>query len=297
MNVPGPGASSAADLLADHISTWPGPAAVAVVGPGPAPVAAGPTEQPFAWASVTKLLVALATWVAEEEGTVSFDDPAGPPGSTLAHLLSHASGLPFEGHRPIAPPGQRRTYSNTGIEVAAEHVASAANMPFRHYLAEAVLQPLGMGSTSLEGSPAHGARGPLADLLALAQELMTPTLVSPTTLRRASAVTMPGLAGVLPGFGRHNPCDWGLGPEVRSGKRPHWTGTSNSASTFGHFGQSGSFLWVDPEAGLGMVSVSATPFGPWAKQAWPALADAVRAHVGGSGAVSWWAAGGAPAGA
>ena len=66
-------------------------------------------------------------------------------------------------------------------------------------------------------------------------------------------LAFPGLAGVLPGFGRFEPNDWGLGFELRDDKRPHWTGTGNSPRTFGHFGAAGTFLWVDPDAGLACV--------------------------------------------
>ena len=68
----------------------------------------GPREQVFRWASVTKPATALATLVAAEEGILDLDDPAGPPGSTVRHLLAHASGLPFDGTAPIARPGERR---------------------------------------------------------------------------------------------------------------------------------------------------------------------------------------------
>ncbi len=157
--------------------------------------ASGPIDEAFGWASVTKLLVSLASLVALEEGTVSLEDPVGPAGSTLAHVLSHASGLPFEGDTPIAPPATRRIYSNTGIELAAAHLEKAAGMPFAEYLRAGVLEPLGMGQTVLNGSPAHGARGPVADLLALAGELSAPSLVSTETLRAATSVAWPGLAG------------------------------------------------------------------------------------------------------
>lgn len=280
-----------ADLLSRHLGTWPGPAAAGLARPGQPPVLAGPADKVFAWASVTKLLVSMAVWVAVEEGTVSFEDPAGPPGSTLAHLLSHASGLPFEGPLAVARPAQRRTYSNTGIELAASHLAQAAGIAFAQYLAEAVLHPLGMHGTRLSGSAAHGATGPLTDLAALAGELLSPSLVSEATLRQATSVAWPGLSGVLPGFGRHDPCDWGLGPEVRSHKTPHWTGTANSPATFGHFGQSGALLWVDPPAGAALVSVSGTAFGPWAKRAWPALSDAVLAELSPHRPLGWWAPG------
>jgi CubicO group peptidase (beta-lactamase class C family) len=235
------------------------------------------------WASVTKLATALAALVAAEEGVVDLDEPAGPPGSTFRHLLSHASGLPPEGETPIAKPGARRIYSNAGFEVLAERVAAAAEMQFGNYLREAVLAPLQMAA-SLDGSPASGISGTLDDLISLGRELLRPTLIAPETLAEATAVAFPGLSGVLPGFGRMDPNDWGLGFELRDDKRPHWTGSRNSAATFGHFGQSGSFLWVDPEAGIACACLTDTRFGDWARGAWPRLADAVLDELDGTGA-------------
>jgi CubicO group peptidase (beta-lactamase class C family) len=226
------------------------------------------------WASVTKLVTALAALVAAEEGVVDLDEAAGPPGSTFRHLLSHASGLPLEGGTPIAKPGARRIYSNAGFEVVAERVAEHAEMPFGDYLREAVLAPLRLAA-SLEGSPASGIGGTLDDLLAFGRELLRPTLIAPETLAEATAVSFPGLAGVLPGFGRMDPNDWGLGFELRDDKHPHWTGSRNSPATFGHFGQSGSFLWVDPKAQVACACLTDTKFGDWAKEAWPRLSDDV----------------------
>jgi CubicO group peptidase (beta-lactamase class C family) len=215
-----------------------------------------------------------------EEGAVGLTDPAGPPGSTLEHLLCHASGVAFDDDTVLAEPGRRRIYSNRGIEMAAGHVAAATGIDFRAYVGEAVLGPLGMNSTSLDGSPAAGARGPLGDLIALAAELRRPTLVARPTLELATTTTFPGLAGVLPGFGRQEDNAWGLGVEIRAAKSPHWTGSANSASTFGHFGRSGSFLWVDPAVGTALVALSSEPFGPWAARAWPELSDAVLTAEG-----------------
>jgi CubicO group peptidase (beta-lactamase class C family) len=284
--VQAPDAPSA--TLAAHVAAWPGMAAAGIVvcdrsgdQPHTAVVAtAGLLTERFEWASVTKLLVCLASLVALEEGSVTLADPAGPPGSTLAHLLAHASGLPFQGDQPIARPATNRIYSNTGIEIAAAHLEARTAMSFRDYLSSGVLEPLGMRNTLLKGSPAHGASGPLEDLLLIASEMLAPSLVSPETMQLATTVAWPGLGGVLPGFGRQAPCDWGLGPEIRGHKTPHWTGQSNSPATFGHFGQSGSVLWVDPSADLALVGLCSTPFGPWAKEAWPALSDAVLAWAG-----------------
>jgi CubicO group peptidase (beta-lactamase class C family) len=193
-------------------------------------------------------------------------------------LLSHASGLPLDGDRTIMEPGRRRIYSNTGIEVAAGLLEERAEMSFADYLAEAVAQPLGLAGR-LDGSPAYGYRGPLDDLLAVGRELLQPTLVAAETLAEATAVQFPGLDGVLPGFGRMEPNDWGLTFELRDGKSPHWTGSRNSEATFGHFGRSGTFLWIDPDAGVACGVLTDRQFGDWAKEAWPPFSDAVLAEA------------------
>jgi CubicO group peptidase (beta-lactamase class C family) len=248
------------------------------------PTAVGPSRRSFAWASVTKLATALAVLVAAEEGTLTLDEPAGPDGSTVRHLLAHASGLGPDEGPPLAAPGVARIYSNAGFAVLGRLLARRSEMPFSEYLREGVLEPLGMTATVLDGSapsggPAAGLAGPLQDLLALGAELAAPTLVSEETHRDAVSVQFPGLGGVLPGFGRFDPCQWGLGPEIRGTKAPHWTGSTNSPATFGHFGQSGSFLWVDPVAGVVCGGLSDRPFGLWARRAWPPLSDAVLAEV------------------
>jgi CubicO group peptidase (beta-lactamase class C family) len=266
------------DALA-QIDGWPAENATAGVVRGNQRWTRGPTSRQFRWASVTKPVTAVATLVAAEEGIVELEEPAGPEGSTVRHLLAHASGLPFDGAVPIARPGERRIYSNTGFEVLGALVGERAEMPFEEYLQAAVLEPLEMGATSLAGSAAHGLEGPLDDLLAFAQELLAPRLVAPETLEEATSVTFPGLSGVLPDLGRFEPNDWGLGFELRDAKSPHWTGTQNSERTFGHFGGSGSFLWVDPAVGAACAFLADLDFGDWAKDAWPRLSDAVLAEL------------------
>ena len=237
----------------------------------------GPREHDFRWASVTKLLTAYATLIAAEEGVIDLDEPAGPEGSTVRHLLAHASGLPFQEGGPTSRVGQRRVYSNVGYETLAAHIAEMAGMPFGEYLAAGVLRPLGM-SAELRGSAAADLHGTLDDLLAVARELQRPTLIAPETLEEATTVQFPGLAGVLPDIGRFDPLDWGLGFELRDAKEPHWTGTRASPRTFGHFGGSGTFLWVDPDADVALGVLTDREFGEWAKEAWPKLSDAVLAE-------------------
>jgi CubicO group peptidase (beta-lactamase class C family) len=262
-----------------EIDGWPASTAAAGVAQDGAILAThGPADEVLRWASVTKPLTALAALVAAEEGVIDLDEPAGPEGSTVRHLLAHASGLPFEPGAPTGRPGQRRVYSNVGFEALADHIAARAEMPFADYLGAGVLEPLGMRS-ELRGSPASELYGTLDDLLRLARELQRPTLVAQETLDEATTVQFPGLAGVLPDFGRFDPNDWGLGFELRDGKSPHWTGSRNSPRTFGHFGASGTFLWVDPEAGVALGVLTDLDFGDWSKEAWPRLSDAVLAEA------------------
>jgi CubicO group peptidase (beta-lactamase class C family) len=247
-----------------------------VVAPEGEPAVHGAVEHEFRWASVTKLTTALATLVAAEEAVVDLDEPAGPPGSTVRHLLAHASGLPFDGDEPIAEPGKRRIYSNTGFEQLAAHVEAAAEIPFADYLRAAVFEPLEMAA-ELRGSAGADVHGTLGDAARLARELLRPTLVAPETFAEATSVQFPGLGGVLPGIGRLDPNDWGLGFELKDAKTPHWTGSRNSPRTFGHFGGAGTFLWVDPEVDLACVALSDREFDDWALEAWPRLSDAVLA--------------------
>ncbi|WP_033286878.1 serine hydrolase domain-containing protein [Streptomyces sp. NRRL F-525] len=265
------------------IENWPVPtaAAGAVRADGTVLGTHGPTGHRFPLASVTKPLAAYAALIAYEEGAIELDEPAGPPGSTVRHLLAHTSGLAFDEHRVTAPPGQRRLYSNAGFEQLGDHLAKATEIPFAEYLHQAVLAPLGMTSTTLEGanSPAKDGVSTVEDLLRFAAELQAPRLLDPRTVAEAMTVQYPGTKGVLPGYGHQNPNDWGLGFEIRDSKSPHWTGSSSSPRTFGHFGQSGTFLWIDPAAGVGGVALTDRPFGPWAVEAWPPFTDAVLAEL------------------
>jgi CubicO group peptidase (beta-lactamase class C family) len=263
----------------DAIDDWPVPnAAAAVVGRNGVLATHGDIRRQFALASVTKPLVARAAQVAIEEGAVELDTAAGPPGSTVRHLLAHASGLAMLDGKTLARPGTRRIYSNYGFAVLAETVQDASGIEFGRYLAEAVLEPLGMTATRLDGgaqTAGYGATSTVADLAAFAIDLLSPAAVSPEMHAEATSVQFPGLDGVLPGYGVQRPNDWGLGFEIRDSKTPHWTGVNNSPGSYGHFGQSGTLIWADPVAELALVVLTDRDFGDWAVPLWPDISDSV----------------------
>src|SRR3954463_11566681 len=145
------------------IDAWGARHAAAGVARGDGPSCTyGDVDVPLRWASVSKLLTGLAVLVAVGGGAGGVAEAAGPEGSTMRHLLAHASGLPPDEGPPLMAPERRRIYSNYGIEVAAARVAQGAGMPFDDYFRRAVVEPLGLQGV-LAGSPAWGFRGPLSD--------------------------------------------------------------------------------------------------------------------------------------
>jgi CubicO group peptidase (beta-lactamase class C family) len=266
------------------VSTWPvGNVAAAVVAADGAVLGRiGDTAHRYRLASLTKPTTAWATLVAAEEGIVALDQTVGQPGCTLRHLLAHAGGYPFSGAEPIARPARTRIYSNTGFEMIAATVALAAQMPFAEYLDAAVFVPLGMDRSRLQGSAAHAAWASVDDVVRFLAEVQRPTLLHTSTAADAVRTQWPELAGIVPDVGRFDPCPWGLGFEIRGDKSPHWTGLTNSASTYGHFGGAGTMMWADPVARCALVALTDRSFDDWKAEAlrrWPELSDAVVAEV------------------
>jgi CubicO group peptidase (beta-lactamase class C family) len=228
---------------------------------------------------VSKVITAWAVLVACEEGTLSLSDAIGQDDCTVRHLLAHAGGYAFEGDAPIGKPGARRVYSNTGYELLATHLAERSEMPFWEYVDGAVFSPLGIVASQQEGSSAKDARLDIVNLSLFVAEMRRPRLLARDTFVDAVTAQFPELDGIVPGIGRFDPCPWGLGPEIRGGKHPHWTSPHNSAVTYGHFGGSGTFVWVDPIADIACAVVGDRDFDSWALTHWPEFSSAVLSEL------------------
>jgi CubicO group peptidase (beta-lactamase class C family) len=150
----------------------------------------------FRIASMTKSFTAMAIIKLRDEGKLSLDDPAeryvpelkglrypssDSPRITIRHLLSHAEGFPEDnpwGDQQLSateaqfsemmrkgipfsnPPGVAFEYSNYGFAILGRIVTNASGKPYRQYIADAILRPLGMNSTTLE--PAAVAKDRIA---------------------------------------------------------------------------------------------------------------------------------------
>ena len=262
------------------LDTWPADSiAAAAIGPDGTVHRYGDTTAVFALASVTKLFTAAGVLLAVEEGSVELGEevPAliegeNARGATVADVLAHAGGF-GPGGKILDDPGRRRIYSNGGYEVLGAQVEASTEMPFVDYVVEGLFAPLGMHSTTIVGSPAFAGHSTVNDLVAFVEGL--PTLLAAPTMQEMTRPYLPELIGVLPGYGRQTPNLWGLGPELRGTKHPHWTGAKNSPPTWGHFGQAGTFLWVDPVLDITLITLTNEPFGDWAIPLWPVFSDAV----------------------
>ena len=256
------------------------PALVGVTGPEQVVAVQGDQHAVLALASVSKPITAWGVLVAVERGLIDLDDPAGPEGSTVLHLLDHTSGLPFEGDATQAAPGARRIYSNAGFDALGAHVAEAAGMPWAEWMKREVAQPLGMNDIDLSGRPSADYRASIADLLTFGREVLRPTLI-PVALRDlALMVSQPGLRGVVPGYGSFDDNQWGLGFELKGTKSPHWLSDSFTPETAGHFGGKGSFFFVDRSRDIAAAFLSGVTFGDEHKRIWPPLTDEIAARFG-----------------
>jgi len=239
---------------------------------------AGDLDEVRPWASVSKMVVSLAFGVESDWEFQRFDEPVGPPGSTLANLLSHSSGLGLEEGDPVVAVGTQRIYSNYGVDLAVESILGDNSAD--NWLRQRVFRPFGMNSAKLEDRPSSGVVGSTNDLAQLAVAWLRPDGIAEETRNHLITTYAPQLDGFVPGFGKFSPCPWGLGPEIQ-GDKHHWMGDWPAAS-FGHFGQSGALILLNADEQIGLVATSTEPFGGWATKLWPTWTSAMRTLALGS---------------
>ena len=257
-----------------QVDGWPGEH-VAVCVTGTVEATRGDESRRFEWASVTKLASAVAMLVAAEEGLIDLDEPAGPPGATFRHLLSHSSGLPFEAGAPISAPGKRRIYSNYGFEVAAALVEERAEMSFETYFAH-----VWQGTTlSCGARPARERPGRSPTCVRSRTSCSRRRALRARRSQRRRRCSSRGSSVSCRGSGGRSRTTGGSASSCGTASRRTGRAPAMRRATFGHFGRSGTFLWVDPVAGIALGALTDRAFGDWAIDAWPRLADAVLAEA------------------
>jgi beta-lactamase class C len=178
------------------------------------------------------------------------------------------------------PPHTRVQYGNVGYGLLALVVERRTGQPFAGALDQLVLTPLGVeaylgAELPRDAVKLAGVRGeyagtvlepfnsafwcslalPWAGLLTTAESALAllrafngipAGFLSPAALAEAATNQTGDLGG-----GSVEPlvwprCPWGLGPELRGAKTPHWSPVNASPASFGHAGASGCVVWYDP---------------------------------------------------
>ncbi|MDK8499695.1 serine hydrolase domain-containing protein [Corynebacterium pseudodiphtheriticum] len=260
----------------EKIADWPvDNVAAALVRDGELAHTLGDDEHVFAVASVTKPVAAYGFAMAVEEGVFEWDTPVGPEGSTVRHLLAHASGIGKDAANPDRAPEDRRIYSSAGFEVLQEKLEEETGMDFAEYLKLGLFEPLGMNNTVLKGSSGYALETTVADLARFAQEVLEPSLLDPSTVKEMLTPQFADLRGIVPGYGMQKPCVWGLGFEIHGTKDPHWMGAALPDNAVGHFGMYGSYMWLLPDEKIALLALTDKDFGEWAKPLWAETNDAI----------------------
>lgn len=212
-----------------------------------------------------------------------------------------------------APPNTRVQYSNVGYGLLGLVVEHLTGQEFADALHDLVLAPLGvegyLGSDlprpaavlakvrSRAGTPLEPYNSAFWRSLALPWGGLYTTAPGALAIVRAyhrppagflqpallAEATRDGTAGLAGGFAEPlmwRPCPWGLGPELRGTKDPHWVTDQASPTSFGHSGASGCLAWCDPAADLAFAILGARPADSgWLLRRGPALTDTIYQHL------------------
>ena len=243
-------------------------------------------DDPLAWhlpaAAAAHSSVTIRTLLCHTSG-LPLDLPAGAapyargldwPALMAACLLT----------RLEAPPETRVQYSNVGYGLLAAIVERHTAKDFPAALTDLVLNPLGIEGylgaepprppatvADARGEHAGGELEPFNSAfwrsLALPWGGLVTTIEGALSLvcafeDAAQGFLSPKLRGeaVISHTGELNggfiapllwsPCPWGLGPEVRGQKAPHWAPTEAGSDSYGHSGASGALAWAAPAHGV-----------------------------------------------
>jgi CubicO group peptidase (beta-lactamase class C family) len=144
------------------------------------------THTLFRIASLTKLFTGMAILQLRDAGKLDLDDPVSKyipeidgvvyptsehPQIRIRHLVTHTSGLPHDGNQFGGTtdaellgqlngltleftPGSAESYSNLGMSIAGLVIVRASGQPYKDYMREHILEPLGMNESVWERSEA-----------------------------------------------------------------------------------------------------------------------------------------------
>ncbi len=262
----------------------------------------------FRIGSITKVFTAVLVMRLRDEGILRLDDPlerhlkgTGVGEVTIAQLLTHSGGLAAEtpgawwerssaalrpelsdvlGERPfLRSPGHRHHYSNPGYTLLGSLVEELRGRPWEEVLRREILEPLGMGRTTVDPVAPHAggwAVHPWADVM-LPEPSEDLGLMAPAGQLWSTAADLARFAAFL-AEGDDRVLGAASVAEMRAPASPagegEWEGgyglglqllRRDGRTLIGHTGSLPGFvacLWVSVEDGLAGIALSNATSGP-----------------------------------
>ena len=211
-------------------------------------------------------------WIA---GSSRSTTRPGRPGSTVRHLLAHASGLAFDDATVVSAAGAGRGSTPT----PGSTCSARRSWP----------RPGGRSATSLRrlapraarddrvaarrAAPRRGSSGRCATSRRSAASCSCPRCCPPGSSAAARRGRVPrACAASSRASGSRTPTTGGSGFEIRGRKSPHWTGQRQlAARRSGTSGGAARSCGSTRSPGSRSSCLTDRPFGAWAGEAWPAL--------------------------
>ncbi len=246
----------------------------------------------------------LPTDVSQEKATYA-------PGLNWPALAEACLQTPLE-----RAPFSQVQYSNVGYGLLAVVVERKTGRAFPAALQSLVLEPLGIEgylgdipprpAARVGGVRGNHAKTPLEPFnsdfwqsLAMPWAGLLTTPEGALALVRAFLETPAGFlalaivaeavrnqtGGLAGGFAPPliwDPCPWGLGPDLRGVKSPHWTPAPPvlGPESFGHSGASGCLTWADPARGVTWAILGTrTADSGWLLRRGPAIGEAILSSI------------------
>ncbi len=185
-----------------------------------------PERQPHTYVQYSNVGYGLLAVVVERQTNLNFSN-------ALESLALKPLGV--EGYLGVEPPRSPIALA----DVRSSHVSTPLE-PYNSRFWRALALPWGGLITTVDG----------ALRLVRAFHGFPSGFLSPAVRAEAVRNQTDHLGGGYGGPFIYPLCPWGLGPDLRGAKQPHWAPVEASPETFGHAGASGCVAWCDPRADI-----------------------------------------------
>jgi CubicO group peptidase (beta-lactamase class C family) len=175
----------------------------------------------------------------------------------------------------LAKPEEKRIYSIAGYRVIAKVLENQLSISFPTLVKDLILNNCELFDMSPPVTGDSGLKGTIEGLYKLSKRLLLADIpgISAESLKKSTSNHFGVSLGVVPGIGFYSDNSWGLGFEIKGKKTGHWMPKCASLETFGHFGRSGAFFFVDPLNLIAFSGISRYGFQKDSRLVWSKMGE------------------------